>query len=125
MQSKEFQAVCVAVKRGKEVVNLTVPEHEVRVLRAIYPADGHVKIVARPEGLTVDLDELAGKEWLRLVTLYNRTGQPDYVTRAFPLGVASLTEVGFTSSDAEIERPAASGTRVRAAKKAKPAEPKK
>ena len=29
MQTKEFPAVCVAVKRGKEVLNLTVPEHEV------------------------------------------------------------------------------------------------
>lgn len=125
MQTKEFPAVCVAVKRGKEVLNLTVPEHEVLVLGAIYPADGHVTVVAQPEGLTVDLDESAASEWARLAGLYNRTGQPDWVRAAFPTGIERLEKYGFSTGIARSTASTASAEpKVRSTKKPK-AEAKK
>ena len=126
MQTKEFPAICVAVKRGKESINLTVAEHEVEVLRAIYPAEGHVSVVAKPEGLTVDLDESAASEYARLVSLYNRTGQPDYVRAAFPMGVERLAKYGFSMGIARTKASTASAEpKVRKAEKPAKAEAKK
>ena len=126
MQTKEFPAICVAVKRGKESINLTVAEHEIEVLRAIYPAEGHVTVVAKPEGLTVALDESAASEYARLASLYSRTGQPDYVRAAFPMGVERLEKYGFSTGIARSKASAASAEpKVRTAEKPAKAEAKK
>ena len=123
----ELKLVCVAIQRDKEVVNVTVPEHEVRVLQAMHGLH-NVKVVAEldPAVQSYDVDDSADAELARLDRKYQHQGQ-----RANPVDVAFpgrdrdalLASFGFKHGLAVEEVPQ-SMTKVRTPAKKKAAEKK-
>lgn len=127
MATLELKLVCVQIQRNKDVVNVTAPEHEVRVLKAMHGPD-NVRQVAEldPEVESYDVDDNADAELGRLDRKYRHNGQ-----RANPVDVAFpgrdrdplLASYGFRSGIAMEEAPQ-SMTRVRKPPKKKAAEKK-
>lgn len=120
----ELQLFCVQVTRNREVVNLTVPEHEIRVLQAMH-TPGNVKKVAEldPDIESYDVDESAEAELARLDRKYKHNGQTrNPVDIAFPQREFDLERYGFKAGG-ELEEAPQSMTVVRKpeSKKAKKA----
>lgn len=120
----ELQLFCVQVTRNREVVNLTVPEHEIRVLQAMH-TPGNVKKVAEldPDIESYDVDESAEAELARLDRKYKHNGQArNPVDIAFPQREFDLERYGFKAGG-ELEEAPQSMTVVRKpeSKKAKKA----
>lgn len=100
--TKEFPLFSVTIERGKDVLTVDVPEHEVLVLRAIHDvADGteRVKVVGPageaddPDTIALDADPRA--ELDRLNRKYNRINAPSPVRHVFPNGELDLRARGF------------------------------
>lgn len=116
----------VEIQRGKDVHVRDVPEHEVRVLRAIHR---DVRVINKDAG-EIELDGNAFAEYLRLQNTYRQTGQKDPALVAYPGGARELEAFGFAFDDdrADVGAPQsmvknhAKDAKKSAAKKAKPAE---
>lgn len=110
------------VLRGTSTaINVTVPEHELPVLRVVHGGQS-VQVLgpAEYDGEvdTITLPASAEAEWDRLSRKYRRINAPDPVPMAFPMGVTSLP--GFDSSIAKGKgAPQAQFKRHKQAKKAK------
>lgn len=123
MATIEVKLVCVQIQRNHEVINSTVPEHEVRILKAMHGPD-NVKVVAEldPEVEAKSLDDGPANELLRLHRLYTHKGQDrSPVDVAYPGGELDLERYGFIGSMETTEQ-VRSETKVRkpAKKAAKP-----
>ena len=128
MSKIEVKLVCVQIQRNLEVINVTVPEHEVRILQAMHGPSNVRKVKELdPEVEVAELGDSPADELLRLERRYKHAGQQDSPVRlAYPNGERDLAAFGFTGSETASEVPQ-SETKVRkpAKKAAKKAEPSK
>lgn len=93
----ELKLLCVQIQRNNEVINVTVPEHEMRVLQAMH-SPGNVRKVAEldPDIESYDVDESAEAELARLDRKYKHNGQTrNPVDVAFPQREYDLERYGF------------------------------
>lgn len=103
----ELKLFCVQIQRNNEVINVTVPEHEIRVLQAMH-TPGNVRKVAEldPDIESYDVDESAEAEIARLDRKYKHNGQPrNPVDIAFPDREGSLERYGFKAGGVVEETP--------------------
>lgn len=109
MELKEFGLVCVEITRNKEGIRLSVPEHEVRVLRAMH-GDINTAIICEipQEDEVAELPLSAEAEIGRLTRRYAR-GEDDPVVRAFPNGPLDLERYGFVSGSKQEDAPTHGG----------------
>lgn len=125
MSKLELKLVCVKVRRGNEVMNVTAPEHEVRVLKAMHGLD-NVQQVAEldPEVESLEVEDNAEAEIARLDRRYKHNGQQrNPVDVAFPMRELDLERYGFKAGGPQAETPR-SATTVRKPAKKKAAEKK-
>lgn len=107
-----LQLVEVHIDRGRDVITVDVPLHEVEVLKAVHGVSGAVRI-ADPDTGEIDLDISADAEIDRLQRKYRRTGAPDPVTIAFRGGARDLERHGFVFGRKAQEAPPQSGVYTR------------
>lgn len=101
MASIRFKQVRVEIQRGKDVLSVHVPEHEVRVLKAVHRPE-HVRAV-EDSPYRCELPDNADGEYARLSRKYFRPNAPDAVGIAYPLGGSMLESFGFTLQRADDE----------------------
>lgn len=89
MNKIEVKLIDLHIDRGRDVLTVAVPAHEVRVLEMVHGA-GKVRRAPVQEEDTVLLDESAAAEYARLTRKYFRLNAPDPVRLAFPNGAESL-----------------------------------
>lgn len=109
--TKSFPLVNVHIHsaRGKDVLTVSVPEHEVNVLRLIHgPANVQVQDGSGDE---VELSASAHAEYDRMQRKYRQPGQADPVRYAFPNGAMDLARIGFDGAGAAQVAPQA-GIRI-------------
>lgn len=89
--------------RGKDVLTVEVPRHEIDVLRAIHGGNVIVGDEAEDE---VELPATAAAEYARLQRKYRQPGTADPVRYAFPQGPHDLGRFGFDGKGeaAEIQQ---------------------
>jgi hypothetical protein len=128
---KEFPLFNVQIERGKDVLTVAVPEHEVSVLRMVHNAregspnanivrvigPATVDVDGKPVADTVELNVSADAEYGRLASTYSRINDPDVMGRAFPLGPSQLERFGFEMNRGVAEAP--KGSQVKKHGKAK------
>lgn len=90
----KLKLIDVEIDRGRDVITVAVPAHEVRVLRAIH---GPEKVREAPvqAGFDDTFDESVHAEYDRLSRKYRRINAPDPVRVAYPMGPEQLAEHGF------------------------------
>lgn len=93
--------VLVLIDRGKTVISKAVPEHEVRVLKAIHKGKvqtGDLAADMEPEG---QFHPNAHMELARLHACYrpDKDGGDNGIDRAFPNGAEDLVAFGFSLGD--------------------------
>jgi hypothetical protein len=101
-----FKQVNVEITRGKDVVTVDVPKHEVEVLRAVHTPP-NVRIVGE-DAANIDLDPSCDAEIARLQRKYVRINSPDPVLMAFRDGPRALEREGFILGRAASAAPAQS-----------------
>jgi hypothetical protein len=79
---KSFPLLSVHILRGKDVITVEVPKHEVRVLQAVHGPE-KVSVVGETDN-TVELSADLGAEIDRLRRTYRQVGKPDAVDVAYP-----------------------------------------
>lgn len=89
----EFSLQNVEIIRGKDVITVDVPAHEVEVLKAIHGLE-RVSVVGQSED-TVSLSANADNEIDRLRRKYRRVNAPDAVDIAFRNGAKDFLAIGF------------------------------
>lgn len=83
----------VHIQRGRDILTVEVPKHEIRVLVACHGSHNvRDQGEAEVEG-TFDAD--AGAEIERMRRKYRRVNAPDPVAAAYPMGAESLASAGF------------------------------
>lgn len=102
----KLKLIDVEIDRGRDVVTVAVPAHEVRVLQAIHGLE-KVRPAAVQEGDTAVFDDSAHAEYDRMTRKYHRINAPDPVRAAYPMGPEQMTDHGFTSGGPS--KPAPSG----------------
>lgn len=102
----KLKLIDVEIDRGRDVVTVAVPAHEVRVLQAIHGPE-KVRPAAVQEGDTAVFDDSAHAEYDRMTRKYHRINAPDPVRAAYPMGPEQMTDHGFTSGGPS--KPAPSG----------------
>lgn len=108
----------IEIERGKDVIAIEVPAHEVNVLRAIHKPDA-IRVTDKDVGV-VERDNNANSEFASLQRKYVRIGSPDPVRLAYPEGAVGLEKHGFVfDADAREERAPQSRVRNHAKKPAK------
>lgn len=115
-----LQNVHIHSARGKDVITVQVPEHEIEVLKVI-----HGEVNVQPQGDAgdeVELQASAHAEYLRMANKYRQPGNVDPVRYAFPNGARDIVAIGFDAKGAAEAAPQSS---VRNHKKPKPAAPAK
>lgn len=112
----------VHIQRGKDVIVVTVPEHEVEVLRVVH-GSANVR-VADAEADTMEVEGNADAEILRLQSRYKRINAPDPVRLAFPGGPRDLAGHGFGRGEV-AEQPMSSLKNHKKPADKKPAAPAK
>lgn len=112
---KEFPLHDVHVLRGKDVVTVEVPKHEVRVLKAVHGPE-RVTDNGEIKDETIELDPDLATEVDRLRRKYRQANTPDAVDVAYPNGVG-LEGFGLVEGSTE----AAKAPRSAVKKHAKPA----
>lgn len=101
----------VEIERGKDVIAIEVPAHEVIVLRAIHRPDA-IRVTDKNTG-EVELEGNAYAEYSRLSRKYQRNGGGDPVRLAFADGAAGLEKYGFDVGGGEESEVKAPQSRVR------------
>lgn len=107
--------VAATIDRGREVLHVYVPEHEIRVLRAVHG----VKEVAVIDPYFEDgeLSASAEDEFQRLTRKYHRLNAPNPVLMAYPAGARDLEREGFSGSVPAQELKVSGGVKLRAPNK--------
>lgn len=90
----KLKLIDLEIERGRDVITVAVPAHEVRVLQAIH---GAVKVreAREQKGYEGEFDENVHAEYDRLTRKYLRINAPDPVRLAYPMGPDQLTDFGF------------------------------
>lgn len=106
----------VHIKRGKEIITVEVPEHEIKVLEVIH---GQANVTDQGQAENVrDIPASAEDELARLDRTYRGVNTSDYVRMAFPGGASDLRSHGFKSSGAAAKKSPGAQVRNRPRKKA-------
>ena len=87
----------VLIDRGRDVLTVAVPEHEIRILRAVHGVDA-VTEADEQEGDEDDFDTNANAEIARLVRKYRRVNSEDPVRIAYPGGADEISKFGFSGT---------------------------
>lgn len=99
----------VEIDRGTAVITVEVPEHEIRVLRAVH---GVAEVQDKGESDDErDFDANADAEWDRLVRTYKRPNLPDAVQIAYPTGSGALKAAGFNTDGSRSKEAPQAGVR--------------
>jgi hypothetical protein len=99
----------VEIDRGTAVITVEVPEHEIRVLRAVH---GVAEVQDKGESDDErDFDANADAEWDRLVRTYKRPNLPDAVQIAYPTGSGALKAAGFNTEGSRTKEAPQAGVR--------------
>lgn len=98
----------VNIDRGRDVLTVTCPRHEIAVLRVVH---GQQRV--RELGKSTDTPDRecpasADAEWNRLLNTYRRVNAPDPAPIAFPLGASQLEQFGFVLGRGDNDAPAGS-----------------
>lgn len=96
MDSIKLKLVNVTIDRGRDVLTVAVPEHEIRVLRVVHGDDKVRTRDVEQEGDEQVFDASADAEFDRLTRKYHRVNSPDPVRFAYPNGPSQLENAGFT-----------------------------
>lgn len=131
-QTQAFPLYAVEITRGKDVITVDVPEHEVRVLKVIHDLPNAAMVAVKgPSGglgedqetreLPVDINE----EFDRLIRTYQRVNAPNPVLIAYPGGASELARFGFGVSDGPVAQKPGSLVKKGKPDKAKKPEPAK
>lgn len=91
--------------RGKDVLTVAVPAHEVAVLRLIH-GDANVMAMGSADD-DIELSSSGHAEYARLQRKYRQPGQADPVRFAFPNGSVDLARAGFDGDAANTPSPQA------------------
>lgn len=102
MDRMTFTTVACLVDRGKNLIRVEVPEHEVAVLRAVHGMQ-EVRITERDVD-EVELEASADAEWDRLTRTYARIGAADPVRFTWPEGPVALEKYGFVPDMGLVDR---------------------
>lgn len=94
MSKIEVTLIDVMIDRGRDVLTVAVPQHEIRVLQAVHGID-KVRPADKQEEDTELLDKSASAELSRMTRKYQRLNAPDPVRLAYPMGASQLSEFGF------------------------------
>lgn len=92
-ETTTFRLAHVEIERGRDVLTVSVPEHEVLVLEAVH-GTANVRVVDGDED-EIELSVNADHEFARLQNRYRRVNAPDMVRAAFPEGPRGLERHGF------------------------------
>ena len=106
--------VSIHSARGKDVMHVKVPTHEIAVLRVVHRASNVID-----NGRTGEVDDfpvLAADEIGRLQRKYRRINEPDPVRLAFPSLEYDLERAGFRPGQASVTRHSTLKQRPRMAK---------
>lgn len=98
--------VNLVIDRGRDVLTVAVPEHEIKVLRAVH-GDDKVRRADVQEGDEQDFDPSADAEYDRLTRKYHRVNSPDPVHRAYPNGASQFESIGFVLGREGASKPPA------------------
>lgn len=120
MDTKELPLKLVHVDRGHDTVPVTVPAHEVEVLKAVHGPSA-VRVVGDADE-TGDFPASADGEFRRLQRKYRRRNAPDATLIAFRGGARDLERYGFSLDRApDAEAPMAGVHRHKPKPNKKPA----
>jgi hypothetical protein len=106
VDSLTLKLVNLDIDRGRDVLTVAVPEHEIRVLRAVH-GDDKVRRSAEQEGDEEDFDASADAEYDRLTRKYHRVNSADLVRIAYPNGAMQLQDFGFSMGREGASKPPA------------------
>lgn len=110
-ESITIKIVAATIDRGREVIHVHVPEHEVHILRAVHG----IKEVAvvDPHFEDEDVSASAEGEFLRLTRKYHRLNAPNPVLLAYPQGARDLVREGFSLDVGAKAETASGGVKLR------------
>ena len=106
MDSLTLKLLNLDIDRGRDVLTVAVPEHEMRVLRVVH-GDDKVRRSAVQEGDEQDFDASADAEYDRLTRKYHRVNSADLVRIAYPNGALQLVDFGFVIGREGASKPPA------------------
>lgn len=110
-ESLSVKIVAATIDRGREVLHVYVPEHEVRVLRAVH---GLKEVaVIDPYFEDGELSASAEDEFQRLTRKYHRLNAPNPVLMAYPAGARDLEREGFSGAIAATVATVSGGVKLR------------
>lgn len=99
----QLHNVSIHSARGKDVITVQVPEHEIDVLRVIH-GDVNVQVEGAADD-EIELPASAQAEYLRLSNKYRQPGTADPVRYAFPQGARDIAALGFDAKGAHEAAP--------------------
>lgn len=102
MNNITTEVVRCLVDRGRSVIRVDVPKHEVAVLRAVH-GGSEVRVIEQDVD-EVELEASAEAEWDRLNRTYKRTGGGDPLRAVWPEGPTALERFGFSSDVRPVDR---------------------
>lgn len=102
--------VNVEVDRGKDVITVAVPKHEVRVLRAVHGPEKVRETGDSDDELPLSIN--ADAEFARLQRKYARTNTADAALIAYPNGASQLEAFGFEMNRGAQEAAPQAGIRI-------------
>lgn len=112
----------VHIERGRDVLTVNVPKHEVDVLRAVHgPANVREGEITDEE---LELSASADAEFARLQGKYKRVNAPDPVSIAHRTGARALEDFGFSLGRGTREAAPQAGIRAHKPVKASAGKPK-
>ena len=100
--------VNVTIERGRDVLSVDVPKHEIAVLRVVHGGANVTEGDVTDD--EIDLPDSADGEFMRLQGKYRRVNSPDPVGAAFRIGPPALEEFGFKLGRRVDQAPAQSGS---------------
>lgn len=100
----KLKLIDLEIERGRDVITVAVPAHEVRVLRAIH-GNEKVREAREQKGYEDEFDANVHAEYDRLTRKYRRINAPDPVRLAYPMGPDQLAEIGFDPASAAKAAP--------------------
>jgi hypothetical protein len=113
----------VTIDRGRDVLTVEVPEHEIDVLRAVHGVAEVRDLGAGDDEITLDAN--ADAEWNRLQRRYKRINAADPVIVAYRTGPSGLKARGFALGRGAVEAAPQAGVRKHDKPKAEPSAKKK
>lgn len=90
----EVTLIDVEIDRGRDVLTVAVPKHEIRVLQVVHGSDKVRPAQVQNEDTEL-LTKSASAEYSRLTRKYARLNAPDPVRVAYPMGPEQFKDFGF------------------------------